>query len=96
MADHRSDYKNKVINALTNKGVAKKCPMCNLIGFHVHEDRMAPRLVHDVNEAAQPLLNSQRALPVAVLTCNNCGFVAQFSLKTIGLLDTFTQERSDD
>jgi hypothetical protein len=94
MADHRSDYKDNVINALTNKGVSKKCPMCNLTDFHVHGDRMAPRLVHDVNEAAQPLLNSQRALPVAVLTCNNCGFVAQFSLKTIGLIDTFIQDTS--
>jgi hypothetical protein len=92
--DSRSQYRAKVTKALAQKGVSKKCPMCSSNEFKIHRDCTAPRLVRDVNEASLAI-GEHRAIPSAILSCRNCGFLAQFRLKTLGLLEFFSPEREN-
>ena len=92
--DSRSQYRAKVTEALAEKGVSKKCPMCSSSEFKIHRDFTSPRVVRDVNEASLAL-GKHRAIPCAVLSCRNCGFLAQFRLKTLGLLEFFSSEEEN-
>jgi hypothetical protein len=92
--DSRSQYRAKVTEALAKKGVSNKCPMCGSSEFKIHRDFTSPRLVQDVNEASKAF-GEHRAIPCAVLSCKNCGFLAQFRLKTLGLLECFSSEEEN-
>ena len=93
-AELGSQYRAKVTEALAKKGVSTKCPMCSSSEFKIHRDCTAPRLVQDVNEASLAI-GEHRAIPCAVLSCRNCGFLAQFRLKTLGLMEFFSSEEEN-
>jgi hypothetical protein len=92
--DPRWHYRAMITTSLHEKGVSLKCPMCSSTEFKVHRDCTSPRLVQDVNEASCAI-GEHRAIPSAVLSCRNCGFLAQFRLKTLGLLEFFSLEEEN-
>ncbi len=68
--------------------------MCSSSEFKIHRDFTSPRLVQDVSEASFAI-GEHRAIPCAVLSCRNCGFLAQFRLKTLGLMEFFSSEEEN-
>jgi hypothetical protein len=92
--DQDSEYRARVVDALAKKGISTKCPMCSSSEFKIHRNFTSPRLVHDVNEASL-VIGEHRAIPCAVISCRNCGFLAQFRLKALGLMEFFSSEEEN-
>ncbi len=81
----------EIVAALESKKVKAICPMCNNDKF-----QLAPGyFVNVIQNATQEIELSGPSIPVAVLLCNNCGFVSQHSLGKLGLLSEDAAEEVD-
>lgn len=78
----------EIASRLVDKGIKNACPLCEHGTF-----QMQPGIfVNVLQDNFETIKLDGQAIPVAVLTCANCGLVLQFSLGKLGLLP----ERSSD
>ena len=74
---------DKLINKLKSKGVDKPCPMCGHENFLI-ENGLIVNILQD-NLSSLHLYGP--GLVSIFITCENCGYVAQFSLDALGMMD---------
>lgn len=78
-----------IADALCSKGIDKACPMCGNDHWSVSESVTSLPLYTD-------LLCERRKwehIPVAILVCENCGFISLHSPFTLGLMDEPLKQR---
>lgn len=77
-----------VVQALTEKGALRDCPMCEKGTFAILPSFVSHFLADDAREASD-FEGERRFLPCVVLSCRNCGFTAQLALEPLGLMHLF-------
>lgn len=73
--------KEKIINALREKGVKLPCPRCNSREFEVVGQTILP-----LNENIKIITIGGAILPSAIIACSNCGFLTLHALSSLNLL----------
>ena len=77
--------KNKIIETIKSKLPAKPgglvCPMCQQKEFEIEEAYFIQLTQINYHK----LRNGGKIVPMAPLVCQNCGFVANFALRPLGL-----------
>lgn len=71
---------DKIISALAVKGVNKPCPRCGYAQFGVVAETMV-----QIQPTSGEIIFGGPVIPVAILGCNNCGFLTQHALGLLGL-----------
>ncbi len=81
----KPEQMGKIANALNNKmkGRQLACAFCQSVDFQVQPGLFVQAFSLSTNSIAL----SGKGLVCAVLTCKNCGYVYQFSLSELGLID---------
>lgn len=69
-----------VIQALKDKGVDQACPRCGGRAFEVLDTTNI-----GIEHGKRGFYQTEQVLPVAIIVCTNCGFVALHSLGVLGL-----------
>jgi uncharacterized Zn finger protein len=69
---------DQIINALKMKGVNKPCPRCSSTHFSV----LAESAIQIQNEMGTYVVGGP-IVPVAVIACNNCGYLTQHALGSL-------------
>lgn len=77
------DQRRKIADALEKKGATGPCPRCGQRQFSVLEGYF----IHPISTSASGLRIGGPAVPVAVIACNNCGFLSEHALGALGLLE---------
>lgn len=83
------EMKQKIAEALTQKGVKSKCPVCQSEGLAI-ADLMGISLVQDIH--GEPM-SGGGGMPCAVVLCENCGYVLHFHLAALGLWNEIVGRR---
>jgi len=76
------DQRQKIAAALEARGATQACPRCSNKTFTVLEGYFT----HPLSPSVGMILGGP-AVPVAVVACNNCGFLSEHALGTLGLLE---------
>jgi DNA-directed RNA polymerase subunit RPC12/RpoP len=84
--------KDQIIKKLTEKGAVKDCPRCGHKAFTLIDGYFNQTLQNDLTG----FVLGGPSVPVAVVACNNCGYLSQHALGVLGLLSTHDQEKQDD
>lgn len=77
-----SDEKNKIVLEHLNNNTNHMCPMCGKNRWKQMPDLQFLGMLDP--EYKQPI--EGKALPVVVISCENCHFLAQFSAMSLGIL----------
>lgn len=78
-----TELSNKIISALNDRNVNKPCPRCGCEKFYLLDGF----IVHIVQSSiSNPKLYGNAVVCVAT-TCIDCGYFAEHSLRSLGLLD---------
>jgi hypothetical protein len=70
----------RIIRALSDKGVNKPCPRCGHLHFGVVAETLIP-----INSEPGVIHLHGPSVPTVIVACNNCGFVTQHALGALGL-----------
>ncbi len=76
------EKKKEIIETLENKGAKLPCPRCGSQSFTLLDGYFTQPLQNNL----QGLVLGGPSVPSAVITCNNCGFLSQHALGSLGLL----------
>lgn len=88
------NLKNVIIMKLTEDQLGqvkqrirmKECPNCKCVNPHSMSDAQF-QLLSFSSVSDRILLEGQvEAIPTAVVTCKNCGYITQFNLMTLGII----------
>lgn len=81
--------KAKQINdSLHTHGARNPCPMCGFKEFTL----ASGAFVHVLQDNLNSLKISGTSIPTVVLTCGQCGYVMQFAMGALGLMDEYRKE----
>lgn len=83
-----SDYRNKLLAALQERGVEGKCGLCGHNDWAVIDQAVSVQIT-DLSGSFQI---PPPQIPSAGLICNNCGNIRLFSLAVLRLLPTGSSE----
>lgn len=72
--------KNRVIDALKEKGVDFPCPRCDGFDF-------------EIVDQTNIILQEKKIMPSAIIVCSDCGFVTFHSLGVLGLKEIYNSEQ---
>jgi len=76
------EEKDKIVEALKERGVNLPCPRCGNKSFSVVDGYTGLSLV---KRDAKTLFGAQY-VPTAIVGCSNCGFICQHALGALGLM----------
>lgn len=81
----------KIIDILSEKIPAYKCPVCNRNLFEIVNGFFANQIQNDLKS----INIGGQAIPTVALICRNCGFVSQHSLGAlVGNIENFLSENN--
>jgi len=75
------EEQQKIVEAVSKKFPHMTCPMCSNTKFALVRGFTMNILSKDTTTFG----DLSKAIPTASFTCENCGFLAQYSLQTLGL-----------
>lgn len=82
MTDFSKTDQDLIVKTLTDRGAIRPCPRCGRPDFS-----LAPGLFsHPLQYKVSSLNLGGQNIPVAVVVCNNCGYLSEHALGTLGLL----------
>lgn len=87
-----NEQKEKIKVELLKKISTINCPMCQNKGFTIADGYFLNTIQADL---ASINLGGQ-AIPTIAIICNNCGFVSQHALGTLGLLPKNIENKTDE
>lgn len=76
-----TERQRRIINALNMKGVNRPCPRCGNPNFEVVGESVV-----SLQESPGTFTIGGPAIPVALVACNNCGYLTEHALGPLGLL----------
>ena len=74
--------KQDIVNRIREKAPNLQCPMCKTKAFSLADGYFVNTMQSDFNSLS---LGGQ-AIPTVAIICNNCGFVSQHAVGSLGLL----------
>ena len=77
------EEKGKIVEALKKRGATLECPRCKKDKFAVLDGY----IVNTLQAHYRGLVYGGKTLPTAIIVCQNCGFLSQHALGSIGLLE---------
>lgn len=86
------EQKDKIKDKLLKKVPTLKCPMCQNKGFKMAEGYFLNTMQTDLTSVS---LGGQ-AIPTIGIICNNCGFVSQHALGSLGLMPKNNENNKDE
>ena len=86
------EQKDKIKDELLKKVPTLTCPMCQNKGFTMAEGYFLNTMQADLTSVN---LGGQ-AIPTIGIICNNCGFVSQHALGTLGLMPKNNEIKTDE
>lgn len=88
MAELSEKDKQRIADELTKRGATRACPRCGQSQFTVLDGYFN----HPIQgELSGNLVIGGPSIPVAVVVCNNCGFLSEHALGALGLLPKETK-----
>ncbi len=84
----KQEEKDKIIKTLEGRSANHPCPRCGNQQFSLADGYFSQPL----QEKLGSLVFGGPAIPSVVVVCNQCGFISQHALGTLGLLPTPKQE----
>ncbi|MBY0536620.1 MAG: hypothetical protein K2P88_12290 [Chitinophagaceae bacterium] len=81
--------KQDIVKRLSEKAPNLRCPMCQTNAFSLADGYFVNTMQSDFNSLA---LGGQ-AIPTVAIVCNNCGFVSQHAVGSLGLLPKETKNQ---
>lgn len=79
----------EIINALSTKSMNYECSFCHQRHFVLQDGYTLFAMQDDV----RGLQLGGRAMPVVMLLCNNCGYVMQFAIGSLGFSPDTGEQR---
>jgi hypothetical protein len=86
------EQKNKIKEALIKKVPNLSCPMCKHNNFAMTQGY----IVHTLQSNYSSVTLGGEAIPSIGIICNNCGFISQHAIGSLGLLVNPEKTSSDD
>lgn len=86
----KDDERKKIVDILNQRIGQSSCPICHKGHFSIvdgYSSNILANSYHEINLGGS-------VLPFVMLVCDNCGFISQHALGTLGLL--VKQEESQD
>ena len=87
-----NEQKEEIKKKLVAKAPNLTCPMCSNKSFSMAEGYFMNTMQSDLSSIA---LGGQ-SIPTIGIICNNCGFVSQHALGTLGLMPKETKTNNDE
>lgn len=85
------EEKKRIVEALQSRGALLPCPRCTNPNFTLFDYLLS----HSVYARSGAFIVGGPSLPVLVVICNRCGFVAEHALGSLGLMDLSQLKTSD-
>lgn len=82
MDEFPKEERDRIIAALDKKNATRPCPRCGNESFAIISGYFA----HFVQPRLGAVAFGGPSIPTAVVTCTNCGWLAEHALGTLGLL----------
>ena len=87
------DRKSQIIAKILGKNPNIECTMCH----HRHFALLDGYITENIqNNYKSIIVGGGTILPLATIICENCGFIAQYSLGALGLMEDQSQISSPD
>lgn len=86
--------RQKIFDALREKGVSSKCPACGHNTLFLTEFISWLPVKTVVGEDEREL-SMEGGLPAIVIACDNCGYIMTFHLSGLGLWDDFIKQKQE-
>lgn len=83
------EKKSQIIAKISGKAPKAKCPMCQQQSFTLVDGYITHNIQNDYKSI---VVGSGKILPLATIVCNNCGYIAQFALGGLGLMEESQEE----
>ena len=77
------EMKNKITNALYEKGAVKPCPRCNKTKFSLADGYVMQHL----QDTLGGFTIGGRTIPCVAVICENCGYVCFHAIGPLGLME---------
>ena len=87
-----NEQKEKIKVELLRKIPTLTCPMCHNKGFTMADGYFLNSMQVDLTSVS---LGGQ-AIPTIAVICNNCGFISQHALGSLGLLPKNIENKTDE
>jgi hypothetical protein len=71
----------EIIKALEAKGASRSCPRCSNLQFEVIGEALLPLY----EPRGSPLWATAPEIPVVLVSCTNCGYIAQHAARLLDL-----------
>jgi predicted nucleic-acid-binding Zn-ribbon protein len=88
MVDFSKEFSERIISKLTERKALLACPRCGSKEFSLENGFV----LHTLAPTTSIIALGTPAIPVAVVICQNCGFISEHALGALGLLDS-SQEK---
>ena len=76
------DERKRIVDALESRGAKAPCPRCGNPNFVLVDGYFA----HSLQHSLQGFVIGGPAVPVAVVACQRCGWLAEHAIGVLGLL----------
>lgn len=83
------EKKSQIIAKILGKAPELKCPICQQRSFTLVDGYITQNIQNDYKSV---IIGSGKILPLATIACNNCGYIAQFALGGLGLIEESQEE----
>lgn len=77
-------FQERISEALNGKNALIACPRCGHEQFSVVDKEAYIPITKSIEEKASPI---SFAVPVAIVVCDNCGYLSMHSTKALGVED---------
>jgi ribosomal protein L37E len=93
MQEISEEQKNKIIKALSERGVVLPCPRCgnknfNLVGGYVNSIIQT--------ELTGGVVIGGPVIPSVIIVCDHCGFMSQHAIGKLGLLPKTENQNTEE
>lgn len=82
MTTFSNDQKQEIVNKLNERKVNLPCPRCNGNNFTLMDGYFNQPIQYDLSKVKI----GGTSIPSVLTICNNCGYLSQHALGTLGLL----------
>ena len=73
---------DEIVKALLEKGATKPCPRCDNLEFEIYAEAEAPLVANRLDLLSREF---STPLPIILMACKNCGYLAQHVRALLGL-----------
>lgn len=77
-------FQELISDVLDSKNALSQCPRCGRDQFSVVDKEAYIPIVKNASEKVSPV---NYAVPVAIVVCDNCGYLSMHSTKALGVQD---------